>query len=188
MMKTFIKAIKRPSGRVVEVEYTLPEIKKTRVVIPHENILTLPSSPVEIVAAPKSGSAIFPLGAFLVCDTTAATYTVDLDALLGLDYDGSFSAYSLINIIQNGLGDGVSSLLASGGLATAIMGIQAVFDGNATGSTYTGAASPAQSPSGYDGLPLLLAASNNGDDFSDGDPANSLAITVFYSIINILAT
>lgn len=163
-------------------------VQVARTVIPHADILTLPSTPVELVAAPGAGLLVFPVAALLICDTTAGAYTgLAGTPALSLDPDGTFNVYSLA--AQLG-GSFVDNVLAAGQVSTATMLTAGVVPASAGPTGLQGSAN-LQDPAAYDGMPLLLTLSNNGGNpapLGGGDAANSLAVTVVYAILDASAS
>lgn len=164
-------------------------VNVARVVLSNPDVLTLKSSPKQLVATPGLGKMLWPFAALLVCDTTAGAYGFG-GSVLGVDYDGTFAAYPLLALLLDSVTE-VSNLLNPtgaqpgdpGGKAVAVCGVQddAVVSALNTPALTLGA-SLAQDPSGYENLPLVLAADA---DPTDGNAANALTVTLLYATVTL---
>jgi hypothetical protein len=165
-------------------------VLQATVTLTDAQIKALPSTPVEIVAAPGVGRFLVPIGAWLVLDATAGAYT-NFNAFDGLNpYASSvYLAWDALNFFDDALGpvaaDGFLSLAerrvtylspASGNLQE-VGGNLA----NSSGLVY-GAAAPATT--GYDNGSLSVVGQNNNalGNFTGGNAANTLAVTMWYCV------
>jgi hypothetical protein len=143
-------------------------------------VLALPTTGVNVVAAPGANKLLFLFGAFMYLKWTADYTNIDANCILALGY-GTRASSSGTGLLGS---NDVSGLLAFGEDGTAFLpGLGQV---------------PALKTSvlGYGGLddppnlvnqPLTLLASNGGEgDFTGGDPANTLQVSVFYSELTLL--
>lgn len=147
-------------------------------------IKVLPTSAVNLLAAPGAGRFILPFYAVARLVWVADYGNIHANALLNFRIG---SSDVLLNFAQN-VQSNVSGLLAGGGPDGTIGWTPARFLGAV-------AAAPGNLASSgiaqfYDSdlvnQPLTLSANNQGaGDFSDGDAGNSLRVTVLYCIIDI---
>jgi hypothetical protein len=151
---------------------------KATVTLTDAQIKALPTTPVEIVAAPGAGKLIWPLSAVIVCDTSANGYT-NTDNVVALFiewWDGSH--------LSNQWGVSHPNVL---NLLTAFDKVVLHVP-------------PADTPSAFgvelDGIylstsqladfPLRLRLPNDpAGNFTGGDPANTLRCTVFYCVVDV---
>lgn len=157
-------------------------VKMARVVIPHADILTMNSTPLEILPAPAAGLALFPHSVLMVCDTTASAYgNLASDAMMYIS-DVEDMAGTLLNVLYQESSGEISSLFCGASMATALFSHIAKehFSGVIVGafadtspSTVTG------------GGNLAIHLLNGNGELSDGNEANKLVVTTFYSIIPV---
>lgn len=153
-------------------------------------IKALPTTPVEIVAAPGAGLMLLPLVAVFVCDAAAGAYTnfnvyssadpfassvyLAWDALINFNdatgpapLAGGFMAGAQKTVtFLTGLGSAL--LTGAGADVSGILGV-------GTGSPTT---------LGYENAALSVVGQNNAKgDFTGGDPANSLRVVAYYVVV-----
>lgn len=146
-------------------------------------IKALPTTGVaELVAAPGAGKKIVPSFATITCDTSANPYA-NVDAACYMPIALGNDDVEFLSTIQNYATASFSSadtLLSSGGprsfLLAQLPGAWAV----------VGAAFTPQPIDGGENEALNLFCDNGGSgDFTGGDPANSLTVTVFYVVVDV---
>ena len=129
------------------------------VTLSNDEVLGLPTVPVDIIAAPGEGKAILPLGGLVVTHIEADGEYGDVSTpcYLGLYYGSGSIAWRID-------ADDLELLITSGDAAYSL--VQAVPN------------TPVENTA------LQIATSNSGD-FSGGDGANTLTVHVFYCVIGI---
>lgn len=147
--------------------------------VAHADIITLPSSPIELAAAPGAGKMIVPSSALIYADTSAAPYSnISEGDELGpcTTAPGDFLNF----LWESSSGSKVSTFLG-GAIQIATFGPQAVEESVfGTGSVLPYITSAESLPD----TPLILK-SGNGTDYEEGDPANFMVVTVTYSILDL---
>lgn len=149
----------------------------------HTQILALPTAPQTVVGAPGLTKMLWPLAAYLFADTTAAAYTnIDANAALqivnGVNGDTLLGFFSASGVIVDGV-------LAAG--AYVMWDVPALGDidvaNHSTQPLLVGGGDP---PSLLADKPLVLQAVNHASgDYTGGDAANKLAVTVIYVTLDI---
>lgn len=144
-------------------------VKQASITLTDAQIKALPTTPVEIVAAPGAGKLLVSLYDLLSFDWTADYTNIDSGALIGVA-DGL-----MINVAETPDG-AVSSLIASGGDRFVwLIPMHAVNSGEP------------QSLTGYDNTslnqPIAIFAGNIGD-FTSGHPSNTLRVSVLYAVLD----
>lgn len=157
----------RPKSNFFDASF----IKQTSVTIIDAQIKTIPTTAIVLIAAPGPGKIIVPIAVLLVFDTTAGAYTgVDANASLQLMF-GVVEASGAVLTLDGLSGQKVYAFIPSN---------SATGTGNFAGIQVSSVHSP---------VPENTALSIKDDwwgnsDYTGGDPANTLKVTVFYSIIN----
>lgn len=158
-------------------------IQQASVTLTDAQIKGLQTTPQEIVAAPGAGKVIVPISAFFVCDTAAGAYGgIDDNAIIAVTQDPTFGIDPLL--APFGIKGLVESLIAAVDTVVAVMGPAAQYLGVDAFGGIQGY-SQSRALSGYEGASLSLAAYNNDADFTDGDPANSMTVTVLYTEVTL---
>lgn len=158
------------------------------------DILALPTTPLEIIPAPGAGKVLVPSSAFAWCDTTAGVYTnIDPLAQLGFGWDsgpggidGSGGPLAYLSEAEGSDGS-VSGLLAFTGVAFCTFGPNgdpnmSNGDSSTLGEQFLGFLNGAASPN--QGL-VIVAGNQLAGDFTGGDPANRLIVSVTYSVLDV---
>lgn len=138
------------------------------------DILTLPSKPVEVVPAPGAGKAIRWLSAHLKFDTSDGAYVFDQGAtwqlLVGSQEDSGL----------------VSPLLGVGEEEGEHLFLVPPFYGIGAGGFGGYLTTSEKFLAGYVDQPLMIADVYNGvSDYTGGGAANTLAVTVIYTIVDL---
>lgn len=145
----------------------------------HAQILTLPSTGVEIVPSPGIGKAIVPLAVIAHLDTTAGAYATDgtFHASLMLMYEGGI--YIGNPRPTRALLEAEDVFLIS--LPTEFLKYDtAGFEGNVTGDTSL------VTKSGVENKALQVKDDWNGiDDYTAGHADNTLTVTAFYIVTSV---
>ena len=142
-------------------------------------IKALPTTAIEIIPAPAAGTFIAPLAAWAYLNW-AADYTNLVDAensRVALGYAGT-----LISVLSPWNESELFNLLADGASHTAFTGLQGTMR---DAHIYTQGAGQFQDEPGVLGAALEVYGVNSGGDFTGGDPANTLKITVWYGIVEV---
>jgi hypothetical protein len=152
-------------------------------------IKALPTTPVQIVAAPGAGRFLVPLGAWLIADTRAGAYT-NFNAGSGATPFASsvFAAWDAV-AINVALGPAIVDQFLTGTARS--IAYLSVASGNlqlvggslaANGGLVYSSASDAST--GYDNAALLLVGENDAKgNFTGGNAANTLKATLFYVVV-----
>lgn len=155
-------------------------LHQASVTLSDDQIRHLPSTAVDVVAAPGADRVIVPVSAFLVLDTTAGPYSSDPGASWLFQYEGGGYATSIAPIAGVINTQRVSQYL----FPTAPYQSEAVFFGSNSviGNGLIGY------PSSSINLKLQIKDDWNGvADYAGGHPANTLKISVVYMIFNAAA-
>lgn len=141
-------------------------------------VLALPTTSQEIIAAPAAGELIFPILALLHLDWTA-DYT-NIAASCAIDMEWGASAASPLSVFDNQGNSSLDVLLGDGGDTLGFL-IPASFNqGNAENGVVIDASQVAAAVGANLGLFAFNAAAG---DFTGGDAANVLNVTVFYFLL-----
>jgi hypothetical protein len=148
-------------------------IFKRKTTLTDAQIKALPTTPVELVPAQGVGKMIKFMGGILRIDTTAGLYTNDNA------YNTFVGIFLLTANVNNAIyfpdlnaGDDRLCNLAplvnpDGANPTAFL-VENVYAINAV-----------------ENMPLTIKSTNTGGNFTGGDPANTLEVTVYYSIVDL---
>lgn len=140
-------------------------------------IKALPTTPVELVAAPGAGKILLILSAFMLLDTSAGAYTnVNAAATGGVDIGGAYG-----NFMQ---------VLDPAGLVPALEGTDVLAFKLDTAvyisgdQVYNNVA--AYTVGDYVNTPIIIDLENSSDgNFTGGNAANTLKVTALYTIIDV---
>lgn len=162
-----------PSAPAVQTVYS------ATVTLTDAQIKALRQTAVEVVPTPGVGNMVIPLYGFLSFDHTADYDNINVAAALSISHGAG--GYSLLTNIREASAEfGVSSLLASGGDFVAT--IPPVYNLDTT-RLYGFQGQP---PSQFANKNLVIEAYNASDgDFTMGNAANTLKVTVVYTIIPV---
>jgi hypothetical protein len=154
-------------------------IRSTTVTLTDAQVKALPTTPVEIVPAPGSGRAILYVSGIILNDTSANEYTnIDAAAFIRCAIDNA-SASVVVNgnALQLLLDDDdphYAFLPAADGV-DAVSADVGVVASDAYGFT-----------DDIDNIPLSLLAGNGAaGDWTGGDAANWMRVTVFYAVVDV---
>lgn len=171
-------------------------VLSARRVLTNAEVLTLPTTPVEIVAAPGAGKMIYYVGGFVVIDNTAGVYgnvgnvnfgdpSLTNPACFRMTLGASGAVMSVLAAIHWLLTDG-----SSVGFGT----FPAYVDEFKGGSTVPADYKPMDAQSDYltsaENLPLVMAAVNGTSsslgNFTGGDPANTIVVQALYAELDVV--
>lgn len=155
------------------------------VTLAHADILTLPTTPFELIAAPGGGKAILPIRAVLIFPAAVPYTNIDPDAFAFFGLAGAEEAGYLPNDPSLGIPlTQCSDLFGSTGAAMKIMTWPYQNDqGSANG---WGILTFVQDYAALDNLALQLSLNNNGaGNLAGGDPANTMTIRVIYEEVDL---
>jgi hypothetical protein len=146
-------------------------------------VLALPTTPVQLVAAPGAGKVLIPFLAVFYLDWTADYTNIDAHAVLKVGYSPTGSLTFLVAFVEIA-NSGVSGVLAEGASNYAVLGPTAIANG---ASSFVVAVSGSNDEPGQTNVALLLAATNAlAGNFTGGDPANTLQVSVYYNTLTLL--
>lgn len=152
-------------------------------------IKALPETPIEVIPTPGPNKMIVPVSAVLVCDGVEGDYTgISADSFIALASEQGAQATAVLSWIDEAIG-GVTSLIGfgaeNGQPVVATLTTRQKTDAT---KTDTFANSVIGFTTNLEDLPLLIWAQNgeSGDThYADGDPANTLTVTVFYTVVDL---
>lgn len=153
------------------------------VTLTNAQVLALPSTPIQLIAAPGAGKALVSPASghgfgFIVCDTTAAAYTNvndDTHCLIRL----SLGENSVVSQFAYG-----NSLLTFGAIAGMALNPAGVLRSPGTTSAPL-IQSPVDDVANVENQALMLDLANVLGDLTGGNAANSLKITVGYLTVTL---
>jgi len=142
-------------------------IRQATVVLTDAQIKALPTTPVELVAAPGPGKVLIQVGAIAILDSVANAYTNLAGRIqVGNDNGGAFTAGWNVSGFLN---DGVQMRSSSGPFG-------AFTDGSSLYQPYL---------SEVEDTNLALHAVAASGAFTGGNAANTLRLTVWYAIVDV---
>jgi hypothetical protein len=148
---------------------------QSKVIIPHEDITFLPSTPYELLPAPGAGKIYIFHAACLMWKFSAGAYTnIGANNRLLITY-GNYDAEASILTPFSATSSDRITVLPSITLDTAVP---------AAWPNFHEAAMPFQLASIIN-APLKLYSGSNSGAYTGGNAANTLEVTVFYSIVNL---
>lgn len=168
-------------------------VQTKTVTLTNAQILALPTTPVEIVAAPGANKLLVPTMAVLLLDSSAAAYT-NYNAFSGTEpYASSvYLAWDALSHFNDALNPvTASSFLAQSGRMWALLGpvtsnIQSVAGDTSVGAGLVYTAAVHVDTQGYENKPLHVVGQNNDlGDFAGGNAANSLRVWVEYRVVDL---
>lgn len=161
-------------------------IRMVTVILTDAQIKALPTTPIELVAAPGANMKVKPIGLTLRSNTTAGAYT-NIDASyadLHLDINGHYASYGPVDdSTSTPVLTGVSNILGAAG--------SVVYDGVVPSLSATSVAGTSLyvQPDAFPGpatvlnQPLDLKMENNGSgNLTGGNAANTLKVVLYYVI------
>jgi hypothetical protein len=145
-------------------------------------IKALPSAAVQLVAAQGANKIIMPLWVAIRCDTSANGYT-NINAGASLAVGANSTNTLLSQLIESVAGSGkVSQLLAA--FTDELVVLVPIFLTPSATIEVTGAVDV----SAFANAPLSLFVANGGSgNFTGGDAANTMGISVAYTVIDLSA-
>ncbi len=150
-------------------------ISVATVTLTNAQIKALPTTPVTVVAAPGAGFELVPIHATLHMDWAADYTNIDAAAQVLVRYDAGQAPLSGLDEAAS-YTTGVTGLLAEGASTSAFLTPLSY-----KSSTNKSVALAGQDDAQTENLALTLVADNNGmSDFTGGDAANSLKVTLLY--------
>jgi hypothetical protein len=152
-------------------------VQSITVTLNNASIKTLPTIPVDLVAAPGAGKILVPISALFVLDTAAGAYTN-----LGTTTKAGWQLYSDSSSELSSILEMVTPL---GG--TTAFTCQAVIPRAQVGTTgYTGEITSAANPLADRSNKSIQLVDfwTDGGNYTGGNAANTVKITIFYAIVN----
>jgi hypothetical protein len=144
-------------------------VYSANVTLTHAEVLTLVFTPVELVPAQGSGMVVVPIGGFIALIGPAAYTNVHSTATFGFMTEGggfSYDKWEALSLLTFGV-DAVLPLTIANRAGTPTVGVDV--------------------PDSFTDKALMLQASNNvNGNFTGGDAANVLKVTVLYTIVDVL--
>jgi hypothetical protein len=169
-----------PEGKYINTstgwQLQSPVVLSATVTLTDAEIKALPTTYKQIVPAPGAGKMLNFISSIINLDATAGAYTnIITDGLLFVGHDDYLSEASCFANMPTGASKNISSLTAS-------------TISNSTYAGYLGYAIAVINNYSFTDLenkPLKLHAINTEGDFTGGNAANTLQITVYYTITDI---
>lgn len=162
------------------------ELQVANVTLTNEQILTLPTTGVEVIPAPGEGKIIVPFGGVVVLDARAGIYTCDAGSswqLLSLVEGGAIEATGLISITGSPGGGFTTFGSATDRIAFSIPAFWGIGSSDFTG--YLVSTGNTGKPIA-DNLPLVIQDRYDGvSNYGGGDPANKLTVVVYYLVVTL---
>lgn len=149
------------------------------VTLTNDQILTLPTTPVELVPAPGIGKLIRFLGATLIIDARAGAYTVDTNASFNVFYEG-FGSF--LNTLQQAT---VLGFTTNRRVVNLFPGYLRYFAGGDLDSIPIAKGDGDDVPSCENKALMLGDAWWGVSNYTGGNVNNSMIVNVFYTIINV---
>lgn len=152
----------------------MPTLLSTQITINNDNFKTLPSTYIEVVAAPGAGKIILPISGYFTLDTSAGAYTnlESNSASLVLTYgDWEYEASNYIPMPSNA--EINFALFGKPGVTNQILDLP----------LYTNWVFAPQS--GVSNQPIKVVAYNNNGDFTGGHASNTLKVTLYYVVADL---
>lgn len=144
-------------------------------------IKALPTTAVQLVAAPGAGKMLVPFLVWMHLTWVADYTNISANSKIQVRYGTTDSSCALTQIVENGPQGDVSNLLANGASHPAYLTLQAMVDEPTFGTLgpfTTGHGTVIDDPTPVNAA-LSLKATNTGD-YATGDSGNSLKVWTFY--------
>lgn len=155
-------------------------LQKIEVTLTDAQIKALPTTGINIVAAPGAAKFIALILAYLACDSTFGNYTnIDANALIQLTIVGELVSTRLRQAVNTN----ISNLLATSDKAIVALTHPQTETGVA--GVDTAAPSPNYLPSLDNGALTLGCINGAAGNFTGGNAANTMKVTVFYLIADL---
>lgn len=145
----------------------------------HAQILALPTTPVQLLAAPGAASAIIPLHATLTLAWTADYTGIDAASIIHIGPGTTGTTDSLVPLNEADL-LGVSGLLANGEASLSFM--PALVFTPPSAATIVSVGLSGDTHTNIQNQPLSIGA-GNALNFTGGNAANTLSVTVLYYVV-----
>ena len=158
-------------------------VKKASVTLTDAQVKALPTTSIEIVAAPGAGRVIVPFYAWFYVNWTADYSNINAAARIGVGYSGSLS--SALSQFQEAAFE-VSNLLVDGASHHAFLGPNTEpYDGGGGNLRVSGIGQFQDEPGVTNTALEVFAVNPTNGNFTGGDAANTIKVTVLYSIIDV---
>lgn len=150
-------------------------IRKATVTLTDAQILALPTTPIEIVPTPGADKNLMLIAAYIKTHIVVPYANLDTNPRYIQIFDNDGDAMSIPTSYSD-----TYALLTTDNSRT-ILTPTTLWNKNIDGTNYN----TPNSFHTFDNQPLLLTCVNTDGDFTDGDPANTLKITVLYYVIDL---
>jgi hypothetical protein len=154
-----------------------------KVKIPNTNVLALPTTGIEIVAAAGANKILLPVFCFFQLVWSADYTNIDAGATLGIQT--GTSGKSVLAVIDNALSTSVEGLLAGGASALAFAGIAGFYDPAGMAVAAIGGVSNLLDTDLANDSLIVKASNGGAGNFTGGNALNNLYCTVYYLTINL---
>lgn len=178
------------TGSVTSASNLAPEYQAVKI-LTNAQIIQLPLTPVEVIAAPGANKLLFPTIVIARLNWVADYSNINATSYLAVDISGSF-----IMPLRQAILSGVSALLAGGGPDGTLVAFPLNLINQGETTTATPAVNPHTHHTGADSgfydsdlvnKPLKIRMENVGDGpLGDGDAGNTLIIAVTYKVLNVV--
>lgn len=159
-------------------------VQSASVTLTNAQVLALPTTAIQLVAAPGAGKILVPLLAWFYVNWTADYTNIDASAALGIEY-GTTLASALATFQEaTDFGNQVSNLLADGASHAAVMGPGDF--ASSTGGAVSGRGQFADDPGVVNAALNVYANNAPSGNFTGGDAANTIQVTVYYNTLTLV--
>jgi hypothetical protein len=154
----------------------------------HAQILALPTTPFELIPAPRAGQIIVPLHGLAVFNWTANYTNIDPNCRLSIVQENSaFASDFVASITEAAIDSAVSILLANGESAITVFPTAANVNQGVDARDTLGHVA-FETPGLIDGRNIVLAVNNQAaGNFTGGNVANKMLVAVTYYVLTLPA-
>jgi hypothetical protein len=188
-----LQSIKDDLNELLDEAESMSGIQSATVTLDDSQVKALPGTDVELVAAPGSGKLILPLYAIFITNFAVAYSGIDANTdFPAIWVSQQTSPIYLTEFIdsdesvvdQTSLTQLLTTTNEFGRVTYTLLPQSTSYIQAPTGATLVAPSGGSFNPDEYDNLPLKIGADNSGN-FTGGDPANSLQITVLYTVLDL---
>ena len=156
-------------------------LNQTAVTLTNAQLLALPTTAVQVVAAPGAGKVIVPMLCWTHLTWVADYTNIDPAAGVGIQY-GTANTSALAPLAESVNGQ-VSNLLADGASNSSFMGVKNFV--NVTTGLVSGVGAFVDDPTPTNAALSIYATNAAAGDFTGGNAGNSLKVWLYYTVITL---
>jgi hypothetical protein len=158
-------------------------IKRASVTLTNAQVKALPTTPIQIVAAPGVGMIVVPFYAWFAVNWTADYTNINALARIGVGYSGALA--SVLAQFYETTGD-VSNLLADGASHSGFLSSNSTpFDTGNGVLALSGVGQFHDEPGVINTALEIFAANPTAGNFTGGNASNTIKVTVLYTTIDV---